>query len=114
MNSAAHQAIQVTASVNAALIDASKRGAVIAMRGCGRWPLAATLAEFEFLAARAGREADRAIEAWGRWRRRFDPDPERLEMGSARVNTRFEVARAIAEQRSAVLRALTDEPAGEA
>lgn len=95
-------------------LHATKRGMLVAVRNCGAWPSAATLAEYQRSADRAGREVDRAIECWSRWRRRFDPDPDRLELGSTRTNTRFEVARGLHEQRREIVRLLTEPESGSA
>jgi hypothetical protein len=59
-------------------------------------------------AADLAHETDRAIETWTRWRRRFAPDPDRLELGSGRVNVRYEISRALFEQRNELVRLLTE------
>jgi hypothetical protein len=95
-------------------MHAVKRGMAAAVRGCGSWPVVGELAEYLTAAHSAGREGDRAIESWVRWRRRFAPDPDRLELGSTRTNTRYEVARAMFKQRNEVVRLLTLPESGSA
>ena len=56
----------------------------------------------------------RAIDTWVRWRRRFDPDPGRLELASGRTNVRFEVSKALAEQRNEVVHLLIGPGSGSA
>jgi hypothetical protein len=70
----------------------------------------------KYLAAahRAGREADRAVETWQRWTRRFNPDPARLELGSGRTNVRHAIAKGMAEQLSEAIAILTGPAAGRA
>jgi hypothetical protein len=93
-------------------MHAVKRGALASVRGCGGWPIAATLDEFVAAADRAKREVNRAITTWTRWRRRFDPSPARLEVGSSRVNIRHSVAMVTLEQRNEFVRLPTEPGSG--
>jgi predicted ATPase len=93
---------------------AVRRGATSAARNCGAAPIVGTLAEYSRALERAERETDRAVETWVRWRRRFDPDPDRLEIGSGRTNVRHEVAKALFEGRSETIRLLTGPAEGSA
>jgi hypothetical protein len=91
------------------------RGSVVAILRCGAYaPASATLVELDEAADRAAREVDRAIECWQRWRRRFNPGPDRLEVGSGRTNIRHGVALFIATQRVEVLQALIGPAQGSA
>lgn len=92
--------------MSAATLNATKRGMLTAVRNCSAWPVAGTLAEYVAAADRAEREVDRAITTWQRWRRRFDPDPDRFELGAGRTTVRQQVALALAEQRNEVVRLL--------
>jgi hypothetical protein len=93
---------------------AVNRGATAAVLNCGCWPTTGTIDEYEIAVDRAYRETGRAVACWQRWRRRYDPDPHSLEVGSGRTNTRFEVARAFLQQRADVLQTLTGPAAGSA
>ena len=93
---------------------ATRKGAISAIRGCGPWPVTATIGEYLAAADRAAVEADRAIQVWQRWTRRFDPAPAALELGSGRVNVRHEVAKAFAQQRDETIRILIGPAAGSA
>jgi hypothetical protein len=88
-------------------LDATRKGMIAAVRNCGHWPTIATLDDYQ-RAADLAHETDRAIETWTRWRRRFAPDPDRLELGSGRVNVRYEISRALFEQRNELVRLLTE------
>jgi hypothetical protein len=74
--------------VTDAELRAVKMGTVAAVRAVGPWPVSATLPEYLAAVDRASRAADLAVECWSRWWRRFDPAPDRLEVGSARCNVR--------------------------
>jgi hypothetical protein len=78
-----------------------QRGIHVAIRNCGMWPDSGTEADYAALVDRAQREADLALELWGRWAHRTNPLPTgmRLELGSARLNGRFKTASAIAQAR---------------
>jgi hypothetical protein len=89
-------------------------GARRAVTRCGPWPVVTTLDEYRAATDRAASEPDRAIEIWGRWRRRYDPDAARLELGSTRLMVRREVALALTKQRAECLRLLTEPAAGAA
>jgi hypothetical protein len=54
-------------------------GARRAIERCGDWPTIGTLDEYRAAVDRAASAADRAIEIWGRWRRRCDLSGERQE-----------------------------------
>ena len=91
-----------------------KRGAIAAVRGCGPWPTAGTLPEYLAAAERAQLEMDRAIETWQRWRRRFDPSGDRLELGSERTNVRIAVAKVEYLHRDEAVRQLLGPVSGSA
>ena len=86
------------------------RGTRTALRNCGTWPEAATVAEYLALADRAEREAGFATLMWGRWamRSRRRPVGKRLELGSARLYARSQTATAIAQLRRRMLARLLD------
>jgi hypothetical protein len=65
------------------------------------------LSEYLAAAQRAEDEINRAITCWQRWVRRYDPPPDIRELGSGRTNVRYEVSRALLEQRNEALRLLT-------
>ena len=92
------------------------RGTHVALRNCGTWPNAATLAEYLALAARAEHEAEFATMMWGRWAMRSRPLPtgKRLELGSARLYARSQTATAIAQLRRRMLASLLDNCEGRA
>jgi len=94
-------------------LRATQKGMIAAVRNCGPWDTVDTLDEFVAAADRAQRETDRAIETWQRWRR-FDPDPQNLELGSGRVNVRHAVAMGLSEQRTECVRLLIGPVAGSA
>ena len=92
----------------------TKKGMILAVRYCGAWPVCAALDEYVAAAQRAEREVDRAVETWQRWRRRFDPDPDCLEIGSGRVNVRHAIATAMLDHLSEKIRIMTGPAEGSA
>jgi hypothetical protein len=100
--------------VSAATLLQTQKGLTLAVRYCGHWPTSATLPEYLIAAQRAEDEINRAITCWQRWRRRFDPDPNRLELGSDRTNVRHSVASCLLEGRNGAIRVLTGPMEGSA
>lgn len=100
--------------MSAASLHATKKGWTLAVRNCGSWPSPGTLSEYVAAAQRAERETDRAIETWVRWRRRFNPDPATLELGSGRTNTRHAIAQGMLDQLNEAISLLIGPPAGSA
>jgi hypothetical protein len=78
--------------VSEATLRETQKGMTLAARNCGRWPIAGTLADFAAAAERAEAEINRSVKCWQRWRRRFNPSPDRLQAGSTRTNVRHEIA----------------------
>ena len=95
-------------------LNETRKGMALAVRNCGRWPTAATLAEYVTAAQRAEDEINRAIETWQRWVRRFDPAPDRRELGSTRTNVRHQIALGRFEQISEAISMLLGPPLGSA
>jgi hypothetical protein len=100
--------------VSEATLRETQKGMTLAARNCGRWPIAGTLADFAAAAGRASAEADRAVEAWLRWRRRFDPSGDRLELGTGRINIRVEIAKGMADQLNDTITIFLGQMAGQA
>ena len=87
-----------------------------AIAGCGYWPTSGVIADYRASTAGAGREIDRIFTLWHRWRRRFAPTTECIDIedGPPRLYTRYQVASQLFRQRAECVRLLVGEPQGQA